>query len=123
MKLEKELCIYKNKTEAILEAIIFLENYIASTQTGKSAFDEVDANELTISARKCMDKLIVYCEDSKIVTTFDSIILKGEKVDSALYIERFKKFRALCRFELGLSKIEIETNDFYWYLTTNKIKH
>ena len=32
LKLEKELAIYKYKTEAILEAIEFLKNYIATAQ-------------------------------------------------------------------------------------------
>ncbi len=123
LKLEKELAIYKYKTEAILEAIEFLENYIASAQTEDSPFKEMSAKELTINARACMDKLIVYCDNTEIVEIFDSIILKGETVEkSADYIKRFKNFRNLCREELGLKKVNFKNDEFYWLITTNRIR-
>lgn len=122
LKLEKELAIYKYKTEAILEAIEFLENYIASSQIEKSPFKEMTVSELTINARACMDKLIVYCDNAELVETFDSIILKGETIKSNVFIERFKNFRILCRKELGLKSVKFQKDDFYWQISTNNIK-
>ncbi|WP_455683599.1 hypothetical protein, partial [Thomasclavelia sp.] len=73
-----------------MEAIEFLKNYIASAQTKDSPFKEMNAKELTINARSCIDKLIVYCDNTEIVEIFDSIILKGESIKSVEYIKRFK---------------------------------
>ena len=122
LKLEKELAVYKYKTEAILEAIEFLENYIASSQIEKTPFKEMTVNELTIQARSCMDKLVVYCDNAELVETFDSIILKGETVKSKEYIERFKNFRTLCRKELGLKNVKFQKDEFYWCISTSNIK-
>ncbi|MEG2464266.1 MAG: hypothetical protein RSA87_03705 [Malacoplasma sp.] len=122
LKLEKELAIYKYKTEAILEAIDFLENYIASSQVEKSPFKKMTVSELTISARACMDKLVVYCDNAELVETFDSIILKGETVKSNEFIERFKNFRNLCRKELGLKNVKFQKDEFYWLISTSNIK-
>ena len=76
LKLEKELTIYKYKTEAILEAIDFLENYIASSQVEKSPFKEMTVSELTINARACMDKLVVYCDNAELVEILIALFLK-----------------------------------------------
>lgn len=81
----------------------------------------MNVKELTINARSCMDKLIVYCDNAEIVEIFDSIILKGESIKSNEYIKRFKNSRNLYRKEFGLKEVNFQNDEFYWRITTNKI--
>lgn len=100
--------IYLKKQEAIYSALEIIDRYLSWMRFTTADLGSVKPirnreetiESLTLDTRKVYNDLISSCKNVNIINTFLDIILDEDKV-----LIKYKKFRDLCRKELGLKEL------------------
>ena len=116
---------FKIKKDAIYETLEFLDDYISWMDLEENGCKaeairkEITTTELTLTARKCYNKLCTTCDNESLINIFVDLVFGESKNKVAL----FRKFRNEARKELELDEIHLRKDKiFIVEISTAKLK-
>ena len=104
---------YEVKKDAIFESLQLIDSYLSWLDFESGIIPERDLNltalELTKKARTVYNQLIVTCTNGELPKIFIKIISGNDTEKICIY----RKYRNMCRIELGLDKIDMSEKDIF----------